>query len=369
MSLINKMLRDLDARHAPNVDRSALPGTLHALPAAPAAAPWAKVAGGTVLVAAALGAYWMTLRSGPAVQPLQVAVVPGLPKPVVVEAPPPALTAIVPPPAAVAEPEKPALPPAAAVVAVAAPAKANAPAKAATAKPRAEPAAAVRPESKLSGAQERMPAVIPPPPAALVDAGPSAIDKRPRTAPANEAAETEYRKAMAAVRRGATSEAVDGLRTALNLEKKHVSARQALLSVLVEQRQWTEAQALIEEGLALDPAQAGWAMALARLQLEHGKLAEAVETLARHAPYAEQHADYLAFHGLLLQRQKRHGDAAQRYRAALALRPTESRWWYGLGLALESEQKAPEARAAFLRAKETGNLPQELSAVIEQRLR
>ena len=110
-------------------------------------------------------------------------------------------------------------------------------------------------------------------------------------------------------------------------------------------------------------------MALARLQLENGKLADAVDTLARHARHAEQNPDYQAFQALLFQKQKRSREAAERYRSALALRPTESRWWYGLGLALETDQKPQEAREAFLKAKETGNLPAELTAAVEQRLR
>ena len=174
---------------------------------------------------------------------------------------------------------------------------------------------------------------------------------------------------MSALRRGATNEAVEGLHAALRLDNRHVSARQALLSLLVEQQQWSEAQSLMEEGLALDPAQTGWAMALARLQLENGKLAEATETLLRHSRHAEQNADVQAFLALLFQKQKRSREAAERYRAALAIKPAESRWWYGLGLSLETDQKPQEARDAFLKAKQTGNLPPELAAAIEQRLR
>jgi MSHA biogenesis protein MshN len=198
---------------------------------------------------------------------------------------------------------------------------------------------------------------------------PGAIDKRPRTSAASDAADTEYRKGLSAVRRGALAEAIERLQAALRLDSHHISARQALLSLLVEQQQWGEAQSLLDEGLAIDPAQTGWAMALARLQLENGKLADAVGTLAQHAKYADQNADYMAFHALLLQKQKRSREAAERYRAALALKPTEARWWYGLGVVLETDQKTQEAREAFLKAREIGNLPPELAGAVEQKLR
>ncbi len=200
-------------------------------------------------------------------------------------------------------------------------------------------------------------------------ADPASIDKRSRTSPAHDIAETQYRRALAALRRGATTEAVEGLHAALRSDAGHVSARQALLSLLVERQQWGEAQMLMEEGLTLDPTQTGWAMALARLQFENGRLADATETLARYARYADQNADYQAFDALLLEKQKRYREAGERYHAALALKPAESRWWYGLGLLLDADQKPQEARDAFLKARELGNLPPVLAAAVEQRLR
>lgn len=380
MSLINKMLRDLDARQAPNLDRSGLPDALQPLP--PENRPHSLRLLAIVLVgAAAFAALQLLPPSGPQVKTVAVAPLPP-PTPMPAPAPPlavppepPPLAVVVPLPAA--QPPVPAPEPAAAAPKPKAGAGAGAGADARprpALKPSVENARTAKapsapPSPAVESAAKSAPVAAAPVPAPAADNAPAAIDKRPRTAPVHEAAEAEYRKGMSALRRGATAEALDSFRLALSLERKHVSARQALLSVLVEQQQWNDAQALVEEGLAADPTQAGWAMALARLQLERGKLAEAGETLARHAAHAEQSPDYLAFHALVLQKQKRHAEAAQRYRAALALRPTEARWWYGLGLALEAEHKVPEARAAFQQARDAGNLPSELLPAINQRLR
>ena len=195
-----------------------------------------------------------------------------------------------------------------------------------------------------------------------------AIDKKMPNRP-GDAADVEYRKAMLAVRQGAAADAVAGLENALRLDPRHVAARQALLSVLVEQSRWRDAQALAVAGLTLDPGQTGWAMAAARLQLEQGQAADAEATMNRHQAYARQSADYQAFHGLLLQKLQRPREAIARYQAALALRPGEGRWWYGLATALIQDQQTTEARAAFEKALAAGNLPPELAAAAEQRLR
>jgi MSHA biogenesis protein MshN len=204
--------------------------------------------------------------------------------------------------------------------------------------------------------------------AAASAAGPGHIEKQARGG-ASEVAENEYRKAMADVRRGATGDGIAGLRRALLSEPRFNVARQALLSLLVEGQQWADAQTVCSEGLALDPRQSSWAMLLARLQLERGDQAGAAATLAQYAGGADRNADYQAFHALLLNRLQKPKEAAERYRAAVALRPTEGRWWYGLGMALEADQRPDESRQAFQKAREAGNLPADLASAVEQKLR
>lgn len=356
MSLINEVLRNLDERRASAIERTGVASQVRALPPE-RRFPWARIL--SVLAGAAIGAagLWLVIDGQ---------------RPVAVPVPPSAPVA---PVAAEAAPEPPAagLPP----LVVQLPSETSAEGPADTPPvPDPErtaalqldfrlstPAAAALPLSRAAGpASARNPVE----PAAAEGA---AIDRRPRTTAATDAAENDFRKAMGLVRQGATVEAMAGFQAALRSDGRHVQARQALLSLLVEQRRWPEAQALAAEGLALDPAQPGWAMAMARLQVEQGQLAEAEATMARHGQYGERNADYQAFHAVLLQKSQRPKEAVERFRAAVALRPGEGRWWYGLGAALEMDQRPGEAREAFLKARDAGNLSAELAALIEPRLR
>lgn len=197
----------------------------------------------------------------------------------------------------------------------------------------------------------------------------SQIDKTSRGVPVSEAAEGEYRKALDLLRRGSLAEGADGLRRTLQLEGRHSQARQALLSVLVEQRQWREALAVANAGLILDPTHSEWAMLAARLLVEQGDLSRAADLLGTHVAQGEKNADYLAFYGLLLHKLQRPKESVQRYQAAVALRPAEGRWWYGLGLALEADHRETEAREAYRRAREVGALTPDMAALVEQKLR
>lgn len=305
MSLINQMLRDLDERQASALERNGLAAQVRALPREKRF-PWASVV--PVVVGGAIGAagIWLAFAAASPSAPAEPEPA-SRPLPVAAMAMP---TLVVPMPTEpVAE-------------------------SAATETLQidyriSQPSRHAEPAGPVPG-----PAVVPAPVAPAPAVPPAQIDKRPLVQSA-ETADGDYRKALAAHRQGRPNEALEGFQAALRLDPRHVPARQALLSLLLEQGRWPEAQGVASEGLALVPAQPGWAMILARLQVEQGQLAEAERTMAAHAAHGERSADYLAFHGLLL----------------------------------EKLQRPQEARAAFLRARELGALPPELAAAIEQRLR
>jgi MSHA biogenesis protein MshN len=199
--------------------------------------------------------------------------------------------------------------------------------------------------------------------------GPAKIDKSPVLATPRDRADAEFRKAENAVAAGRSSEATEFLRAALKIDSGHVQARQTLLRQLLDQRKLEEAMAVLVEGLELQPAQTGWAMSLARLQLEQGDLAAADRTLAHSQAYAEANADYAGFQGHLKSRLNAHRQAAAHYLRATRLSPREGRWWLGLGLALEADGKNAESKDALRRALATTSLSPELAAVADQHLR
>lgn len=387
MSVINQMLRDLDARDASEQERTGLPPRLRTLPPAEQARArqWPVLALGVgigVLVAGGVAAYFMSgatptpvpvpppPATTPAVTPAPTLPPPTATLPVPLDAGEMKLSILLASPAAAPQPASPAPAPAPAPVAPPpappppqeAPPQKPAPAapKPVAAKPA--PAAAVAGDS---GAASPRPAIV-----AKPEPGAEAqIDRRIKGGEAHEKAEAEYRKGMQAVKRGDAAAAVPLFRHALELEPGHAKARQALLATLVGGKQWPEARQVAGSGLALDPTQAGWAVILARLQLEQGDAAAAVATLERHAAHATGDADYQGLFAYLLQKQQRPAEAAERFRAGLALRPGEARWWFGLGIALEHSGKAAEAKEAYGKARDIGNLPADMAAVIEQKLK
>ena len=380
MSLINDMLRDLDSRNAATSERGGLTHNVRALPQKTERRLHPLL---LALAAAGVGgaAVWLLLLPATPAAPIApapspVAVAPVAETAVVAAAAPVAQT----PEANVVEaaPSPPVAQPAPEPVALKLDTQLDA-APVASAKPAAKAVApASRPietnvsaPSKISPAlqAEARPAAQRPAEPSARGAGQPQISKQPAAGTPNEQAEAEYRRGIAAIKRGDTTEAGEALRSALRATPTHVGARQALLGQLTEQQRWADAETLALDGVSLLPQHSEWALLAARLMYERGDADLALETLNQHAARARQNADYQVMHALLLQRAGRYTDAANCYRTALAQRPNEGRWWFGLGRALDADRRDAEARQAYEKARDSGNLPPDLLQNVDRRLR
>lgn len=374
MSLINQMLKDLDARRETD-SRSRLHREVRPLPAAPAR--FSPRAGGLLALAvAALGAgAWYFARS-----PVELSLSPPLAVSGAVTQPPsaekPAL-AVSPPPLPVAEsvaplagtdstPGLPVLEPVGGMkMSMALDKPPTVPSMAPAVAPRA-----IKPPAERGDPPSTTTAARPVKPESASSAASGSIERQSSAAEGGrDASGSDYRRAAGMASSGRVDDAVDSLLDILRRDGGHVASRQLLARLLIEQRRIDEAHAILAEGLALKPSQTGWAMMLARLQVEQGDLAAAARTLQASQPHALENADYLGFAGHVQYRLGQQRPAADLYLRAARVAPGDGRWWFGLGLALESEQKWGEAREAFLRARATGALPPELQVIVEQKLR
>jgi len=372
MSIINQVLQDLDVREASEKERAGLPQRLRVLPPTPVKktpvlAILALGIGAGALIATLVVFFVLNpppnlppVAASPAAAPVVVAALqpaPATPPPPpvpAVESPPPPLPAIELPPVPLVREEPPPSPP-------------PPPQQKSEAKP-ATPVKAAPPTPTPTSTQGPTPRPTPPPTQPAQESG--QIEKRPPGGgTALSLAEEEYRKGIQAVRSGDAVIAQALFQRALDFDPGHAKARQALLSVLVGGRQWEEAKRIAEAGLALDPRQSGWATILARLHFEKGNSATAIDTLQRHAAHAAGDAEYQGLFAYLLQKEQRAAEAIERFKVALALRPGEGRWWFGLGVALQSEGRGSEARDAFTKARDAGNLPADMQAVVDQKIR
>ena len=363
MSLINKMLQDLDARGTPGSD--ARQTEIRPVARAERRLPLALVLVSALSAVALLGggyAAWRYYqqRPVPPVVAKPVARIAPVRAPASVQVAAPAIAPVAAASAHVAA--LPAVVPAAAPVAeVRKPTVSKAPTKKKMAKqPKTMSKKDAKELSRKKEATRKAAAVKAAPPKPAV---PKASSSTPASAPR---AESEYRRALGAISEGRIGDAIATLEQVLRIDPRHEGARQTVVGLLIEARRTDDAMRHLQAALALDPRQPSMAMLLARLQIERG--GNGIDTLQRTLPSAAGKADYHAFLGGALQRAQRYREAAEQYQAAVRGAPQNGVWLMGLGLSLQGDGRNPEALDAYQRARATGNLSAELLGFVERKI-
>lgn len=345
MSLINKMLQDLDARGTPDGRGDA--AGIRSVPERERGVSRALVFGGAAgLTAAAIALGWVYLKRPP-VPPVLVNVA-SKPVPAPLPVPVPVPVAVAPAPLAVAPAAQPE-PVFQAEEVAPAPARARPVEFRRVAEKAAKPAAAPVVKTPAPAASERI------------------IDGKQVTP--QQRVENEYRRALAQLQDGRVSDAMLALQQTLQLDPRHQGARETLVRLLLEAQRPDEAARQLQLSLALDPKQPAQAMMLARLQLDKANGdAAALDTLMRSLPYAADNGEYHAFLAGVLQREQRYREASEHYQLALQAAPDNGVWWMGLGIALQADNHPAQARQAFERARGLQTLSPQLQAFVERKL-
>ncbi len=206
------------------------------------------------------------------------------------------------------------------------------------------------------------------PPARAAAPLPDRMSPMKQVSPAQRT-DAEFRKAVALMQQGHIADAITGYEAVLRMDAGHDAARQALVALLLESKRGMEAGRVLQDGLKIRPEHTGFAMLLARLQVEQGATEQALAILEKSLPYADAQADYQAFYAALLQRRNRHKEAITHYQIALQLAPGNGIWLMGYGISLQAVQRTDDAGSAFRRALESGTLSPELQAFVRQKLK
>jgi len=186
-----------------------------------------------------------------------------------------------------------------------------------------------------------------------------------RTPEGSHPVEAQVARAAALIARGRNVEASTLLQQALVTQPDHIAARRALAALQSESGQSAAALVTLLEGTSIDAGL--FAPLAATLQFELGDANGALVTLAR-IPQDKQTAQHHALAAGIAQRAGLHQAAIASFKQALQNNTHEGVWWMGLGVSLEALGAYRDAYQAYKRAADAPTLGIELRDFVNDKL-
>lgn len=183
----------------------------------------------------------------------------------------------------------------------------------------------------------------------------------------DEMAEQVYRSGVRLYASGQDARAQDELERSLRLDPHNRQARVLLAKSYMASGDLDGATATLRAG-AETLADTEMAKLHAQLLLKKGLTVEAERALERSLVASRDDPELLGVLGALRQRQGRHMEAVDVYQKAVRDQPRQSKWWLGLAISLDAEERYQEALDAYQRVNATGAPSGDVQVYVEKRI-
>ena len=181
-------------------------------------------------------------------------------------------------------------------------------------------------------------------------------------------AEKSYNQALIALNEDNIKEATRDLQESLTLQSDYFPAQQALITLLLQQKEYDLAEKYLDQALNQRPQHVALLQLKARAQLMSNNPNAALQTLQSFSPTLANNLDYYALIAAIHQQLGNFILAEQLYRQIVIVQPNEGKWWTGLGVALEAQQNINAANEAYQRAAVLHTLDPNLQAFVDSKL-
>lgn len=178
----------------------------------------------------------------------------------------------------------------------------------------------------------------------------------------------QYETALSIAKNGDTLDAITRLRSLLKVDSGYKNARVSLAALLLNEGNQSGAKNVIDEGLNFTPDYSPLIELKARILTNEGKVHSALTLLQSESPPIADNPDYHELMAALYERENNHLISASIYRQLLQTDPHNSRWWLGLGIALDKLGKSNGAIEAYTKAAAEGRLNAQAMDYLQNRL-
>lgn len=167
---------------------------------------------------------------------------------------------------------------------------------------------------------------------------------------AGEIAALERRKYQQALARRDNVGAQQALLQVLANDPLDVSSRKQLAALYYGENQLNTARDVLQQGITLQPTNADLRLLAARVAQAMGDKQAALQSLQAITPSAVNNLDFYAMRAALAQQLGQAAEAGYSYQALTRAQPMVGRWWLGLAISQEQRSLMSDAKQAYRRA-------------------
>jgi MSHA biogenesis protein MshN len=170
------------------------------------------------------------------------------------------------------------------------------------------------------------------------------------------------------LKNGDTAAAMKDLNSLIALEPRNASARKRLASLEFAQGNPKRAAFLLDQGIKLSPADSSMRLMLARLLFREDRNTQALSLLIDHPKSVIADNELLSFRAALAEKQKDYATSLQDYAVLLKRQPGNARWMLGLAISQDKQKMYGEAVITYNKVKSSNQLSTQVVSFVDGRL-
>ena len=158
------------------------------------------------------------------------------------------------------------------------------------------------------------------------------------------------------------------LQELLETEPDNIKARKRLASLLFARGNYMQSRQLLVEGIKLHPFKGDLRLMLARLYIIQNEPSLAMNILAEFQPSRDNQTEYLAYRASLEQQFEQTTLAKTDYQTLINIESNNAKWWLGLAIAEDQLGETNRAIKSYKQASSLGQLEDSVNEFIQQRI-
>lgn len=162
--------------------------------------------------------------------------------------------------------------------------------------------------------------------------------------------------------------AIKNLARLLALQPRNISARKKLASLHFGSGNPASASELLQQGIALAPSDSSMRLMLARLLFRSEQADRSLELLKAHPRTVIADDELLSFRAALAEQRGDYQQAIQDYSLLIERQSNNARWWLGLAVSQDKESLKQDALVSYRQVQKLNQLSEQVSTFVQQRL-